>query len=150
MSKTAALEGVVTETRLLNNAQRKALAEIVEKRLGSKATAAREREQALEEEIVGKLVRRFKVDAIQNQIVKLGKEIKQLERLRDDLGFSVAYGDELRITGGEAKKLLEAEVKGNSLAIRQLEDARDVLKQGIWLAETVEEARKVIQQVEGL
>lgn len=150
LGKTTVLEGVVTEPRPLNNAQRKALAEIVEKRLGTKADQAREREHALEQQIVGKLVKRFKVDAMQSQIEKLEQDIANLKKLRNDLGFETGYAGEFSVTGGEAKQLLETEVKEHSLAIRQLEDLRDVLKQGVWLAETVEEARKVIQQVEGL
>ena len=150
MATTAVLEGVVAEPRPLNNAQRKALADIVEKRLGTKVDQAREREHALEQQIVGKLVKRFKVDAIQNQMEKLEQDIANLKKLRDDLGFERGYAGEFTVTGGEAKKLLETEVKELSLAIRRLEDLRDVLKQGLWLAETVEEARKVIQQVEGL
>ncbi len=150
MAKTNTLEGTVVTPRTLNNAQRKALAAIVDKRLGTAAERAREREQELEREVVVRLVKRFKVDAIQSQLEKLEKDSANLKRLRAELGFDVRYGDELEITGGEAKKLLEAEVKGNSLAIRRIEDQRDALTQAIWLADTVDEARRVIQQVETL
>lgn len=148
MTKTDPLEGVVVTPRALNNAQRKALAAIVEKRLGTTAERAREHEQELEREVVARLVKRFKVDAIQSQLEKLEKDSANLKRLREDLGFECRFGDQLEITGGEAKKLLEAEVKGNSLAIRRIEDQRDALIQAIWLADTADEARRVVQQVE--
>lgn len=150
MPKATVVAGDVVAPRALNNAQRKALAEIVEKRLGSKADRAREREQDLEKEIVGKLVQRFKVDSIQSQIQKFEQDIEHLKKLRTDLGFDTGYLGEFTVTGGQAKKLLEQEVKEHSVAIRRLEDTRDVLKQAIWLAETVEQARTVIQQVETL
>ena len=142
--------GTALEPRPLNNAQRKALSEIVDKRLGAKVDSTREQERDLERGIIMKLVKRFKVDAIQNQIDKLEKDIKNLKDMRDDLGFSQDYDGGFRVTGGEAQKLLEAEVKDGSVTIRRLEDTRDALKQHIWLAQSVEEARQVVQQIDGL
>lgn len=150
MKSNKSLNGVIVEKRLLNNAQRKALSDIIERRLGSKTERAREKERELESEIIAKLVKRFKVDAIQNQIEKLNKDIKNLEKMRDDLGFEKEYDGTFRIMSGEPKKLLEAEVKENSLAIRNLEDRQDILTQSIWLAETADEAKQLIQELERL
>ena len=150
MAKTKALEGTVIQPRLLNNAQRKALAAIIEKRLETKLQLAREQEKELEQQIVWKLAKRFKADAIQSQITKLEDDISNLKKMRDELGFELEYGGDFKITGGEAQKLLEAEIKEHSVSIRAIENRRDILTQGVWLAETVEEARNAIQEIEQL
>lgn len=148
-TKPSALE-VIDRTRPLNNAQRKALSDSVEKRLNSKADAARQKEQQLEREIVGKLAARFKVDAANARIKVLEAEIKSLKDAREQLGFQQGYDNEIRIIGGDAKKLLEAEVREHSFSLRTIEDRREAIKQAIWLAETADEARTLITEIDEL
>ena len=142
--------GQVITDRPLNNAQRKALADIVEKRLGTKATAAREAERELEQKLTREIATRFQVDSIQAEIDKHEAQIENLKQARRSLGFKVGYDEQLEIVDGKVRRLLESGVQANSLTIRALEDKQDELQQGIWLAQTVEEAKAVVQQIEQL
>ena len=139
---------ILKPLRPLNNAQRKALADIVERRVERKTKIARQEEHGLTRRITLTIVKRLKADSIQTRIEVLRKEIESLEKARSELGFYCHRGGELTIRGGQARQMLEEQVHENSLTLRSLEEMRDGLKQAIWLAETTDEARAVVSNVD--
>lgn len=129
-----------TGTRL-NNAQRKALADIVGRQLDGRVSDARAAESKLEAEIIGEIADRFKIGSLDSEIERLEKQIKNLNARKEELGFRNRYGGGYEIAGGEARKLLETKLRNRSTAITTLEQRKDVIQRNIWLATTVEQAQ---------
>lgn len=139
----------VTDQRL-NNAQRKALAEIIEKRINGRLELARQNEAKLQQQLTAEIAQHFKIDAIKVEILRLQKLQKNLERRLEEIGFDQDYQGNLLIARGAAQKLLKVKLESRSLAIRSLEGVRDVLKQRVWLAQTVEDVKRVSEDLDEL
>ena len=132
----------------LNNAQRKALAQIVVRRFDERLDAAKRAEEQLEREITQELFRKFGIATVDGEITRLEAQIKNLKERKEELGFDKNYDGTYRIRGGQAKELLEAKVSSRSLAIRTLKDERNSAEQDVWLATTVDEAKEIADMSE--
>lgn len=130
----------------LNNAQRKAIVEIVGKRFAARVDAARQAEEQLERQITQELGKKFGLSAIGAEIERLEKQIKNLRERREELGFDTRYSGDWYIKGGRAKALLEAKVKNRSLAVQRINELQTRTEQQIWLAQTVAEADEILRR----
>lgn len=133
----------------LNNAQRKAIVEIVGKRFAARVDAARQAEEQLERKITQELAKKFGLQAINDQVANLTKQLENLKERRDELGFDDRYNSgqkEWYIRGGRAKALLEAKVKNRSLAVQRINELQTRTEQQIWLAQTVAEADEILRR----
>lgn len=146
------METTLQEQRI-NNAQRGALAEIVEKRFEQQIDVARQAENQLERQIAAELARKFGIASIDAQIQRLEKEVSNLQDRKRELGFQAEYsahshGEKVyTIAGGKARALLEAKVKNRSLAVRNLRAEQFKTVQAVWLATTVEEAQRLVDAI---
>jgi hypothetical protein len=132
----------------LNNAQRKAIVEIVGKRFAARVDAARQAEEQLERQITSELTKKFGLGAIEAEIERLEKQIKNLRERREELGFDKRYTGDWYIKGGRAKALLEAKVKNRSLAVRRLNELQTRTEQQVWLAATIAEVDELLRRTE--
>lgn len=105
--------------KLINDAQRAALAAIVVRRYGHRIAVAQEKVDEIGDQIEKALSKPF-------DQAKPDEEIKRFRRLLDNL---------------------EARKRDLSL-VRTLSEERDAIEQAVWLAATVEEAQLLVVRVE--
>jgi hypothetical protein len=135
----------------LNNAQRKALVEIVARRFDERIDAARQTEKELEKQITVEIAKKFGLSAINAELERLDRQMDNLRDRRKELGFDDRYdgtGKTWYIQGGRAKLLLEAKIKNRSLAVRRLSELRTRTEQQVWLAATVGDAEQLLRRVD--
>ena len=122
------------EKKTLNNAQRKALAQLVEKTYERLIQEAKDKEGELVKEITEKVRVELGVDVIENQI-------KSLEEKMEELGFD-RYGG-LK-WDSKAKALVDARVSQES---REFEKERAEKIEGLWTAQTIDEAKALLKGI---
>lgn len=128
----------------LNNAQRKALVEIVSEIMERKVQKAESAKDRIEEEKKKEVRQELGVDEIDEQIKELEKKIKALNDRKQELGFGT-YGS-LR-GGSEAQELLDEKLSDTTQRIRSLKLERSKLVSSIWTAEHLSEAKELIDSV---
>lgn len=124
----------------LNNAQRKALAEIVHRLYEKKIQYAKDESGVLVEEIRSKVKRELGYSTLQNQIEALENQIEVLKKKQQDLGFN-SYGEFV----GKAKILLEERTTRID-KVTKIEEERDKALASIWTVHSVDEAQKIVNK----
>ena len=144
-------EKVSREPRLLNNMQRKALVEAVKAHYQNTIDEARKKGEHVHETAVEHARKELGFHLLKKQIEGLKEEEKDLEQKITELGFD-SNGD-LRTTydpkrnayvpiTSKACRLLEGTT---SDSVKTLEKEREEVVMKIWLAETIKEARQLVQ-----
>lgn len=122
------------EKKTLSNAQRRALAQLAERTYDRLIQEAKDKEGELVKEITEKVRVEMGVDVIENQI-------KSLEEKMEELGF-YRYGG-LK-WDSKAKALVDARGSQES---RELEKERAEKLEGIWIAQTIDEAKALLKGI---
>ena len=129
------------EKKTINNAQRKALAQLVERTYDRLIQEAKNKEEVLVKETTEKVKAELGADTIENQIDALEKQVKTLEGNMEQLGFS-PYGD--AIWGSKAKMLVDTRAHQESI---KLEKERAEKLAGIWIVQTLDEAKAFLKGI---
>ena len=109
-----------TETRgFLNDAQRKALADIVVRRFDQRIALADEKTEEILRQIEKTLARPFDVEKIDVEIKRFRGLVDSMEARKRDLGL-----------------------------VQTLSARRDAIEQAVWLAATVEEAQRLVASID--
>lgn len=132
-----------TEQRALNNAQRKALAQVVQDAYERLLKAAQDKEGLLVQEITDQVKAELGVDTLENQIAAMQSQIETLEGKKHQLGFG-SYGLAER---SKAKALIDARTRQKSSALHELEKERARTLTALWTAQTVEEAKTMLADI---
>ena len=138
----------------LNNAQRKALAELLDTRYRRLISDARDKEGELAEKIQQELQAELGADTIDNKIASIKRQlreqeesgeaqIKTLEENKESLGF----GEYRMIEGSKAKRLADSRLQKESVEVSGLERQREQKLIEVWTANTGEE---VIEREEAI
>ena len=131
------------EHRALNNAQRKALAQVVENAYERLLKEAQDKEGLLVQEITDQVKVELGVDTLENQIAAMQSQIETLEGKKHQLGFG-SYGLGER---SKAKALIDARTRQKSTALHELEKERARTLTALWTAQSVEEAKTMLADI---
>jgi len=131
------------ETKPLNNAQRKALAQLLEKSYERLIKQAQDNEGMLVEEITQKVKVELGVDTLENQIKALELQIENLQDKKKQLGFS-EYG---LLERSKAKMLIDTRLHQESSAIQDLEQDQTEKLAAIWTAQSIEETKALLKGI---
>jgi len=137
------------ETRL-NNMQRKALAESVREHYKVLIDEAQKRKESDEERAIEHARKRLGYHLLKKQIARLESEKQDLETKLSELGFD--SNGNLRTTwdpntnqyvpvSSDVRRLLEGPI---TQATKELERERDQKIRKLWLADSIKEARSII------
>lgn len=128
------------EKRTLNNAQRKALAQVVEETYTRLIQEAKDKENLRIDEVTEQVKAELGVDKIDNQIKFLKEEMDSLEEKKRKLGF----GYYEVTTGSKAQSLIDTRAHQESAALEK-ERARKLA--GLWTAQTIDEAKVLLKGI---
>ncbi len=131
------------EQRALNNAQRKALAQVVQDAYERLLKEAQDKEGLLVQEITDQVKVELGVDTLENQIAAMQSQIETLEGKKHQLGFG-NYGLAER---SKAKALIDARTRQKSSALHELEKERARTLTALWTAQSVEEAKTMLADI---
>ena len=125
-------------SRSLSTIQRQALAKVMDGRYELLVREAEASEQALLDELEGKVREELGVDVIDGKI-------EELETKREQLGFR-SYG--ALIDGSKAQRLVQARSRDIRKVIPALEQERSDKLSRLWTAQTVEEAEGLLRGIQ--
>lgn len=127
----------------MNNAQRKALAQLVEKTYQRLIGEAKDKEGLLVKEITEKVKVELGIDTIDTQIEALKKQIENLEDKKKKLGF----GYYELVEGSKAKLLIDTRTRQESMEMVGLEKELTERLAGLWTAQTIDEAKALLKGI---
>lgn len=122
----------------LNNAQRKALVELAERRFHALIQRAKDKNGELTEQITTQVKKELGVVALEEQIAQFEQKIEFLKTAKARLGFD-RYGVE-----GKAKMLIDQRSRDANKDEIALVQQKDALLQKLWLAQTVSETESLL------
>ena len=129
-----------TDARV-NNAQRKAIVCLAERRFEKLIQQARDKNGELTQQITDRVKRELGVVAVEKQIDELKSKVEFLEKTKERLGFS-GYS-----VIGKAKVLIDQRSRQASKEIATLEQTKDEFLQRIWLCQTVQETEGLLATI---
>lgn len=127
----------------INNAQRKALVEVVSELMERKIQEAKDASGELINEITKSIKAELGIDTIDNQINALESQIATLKEKKERLGFS-RYGQ--LIDGSKAKTLVDKRLEGK-VSIHSLEMEKARIVSSIWASTNLSEAKELVESV---
>jgi len=125
----------------INNTQRKALVNLLEKQFEKCIKEAQDKNGALVTEITDQVKQELGVKVIEEQIDQLEAKMELLKKTKERLGFT-AYS-----VGGKAKMLIDQRTRKASKEIIALEQQRESILQKLWLTQTIPQAEKILAKV---
>jgi len=132
----------------INNLQRRELTKLAVAVLDKKVQRARDESGDLTAQIRMEIRKELGVEAIDNQIEAMEKQIALLKKKKEQLGFN-QYRDEL-LPGSRAKMLVDERAGAACENVRELEDKRTEVISGIWASTTLTQALSILESVKKL
>ena len=132
----------------INNLQRRELAKLAVAVLDKKIQRARDESGDLVAQIRMDIREELGIEAIDNQIQAMEKQIVLLKKKKEEIGFS-QYRDEL-LPGSRAKMLVEQRASAACENVRELEETKTEVISGIWASSKLSQALSILESVRKL
>ena len=128
----------------INNTQRREFAKIVDRVIADKLSAALQEVNDAKVEGKNRAAEESGAVELDIQIDALDKEVKLLQKKKEELGFG--HYDNI-IAGSKAEHFIKEFVRIPSMEVSKLKGIRDSVQQRIWASQTIDEASSILEKV---